>query len=80
MFDPGQGLPLFSGPELVEMIDAASFVAVNDYEARLYLGRILLDAGEYASALVNLQRASQSPNLEVRMAALSALRTARTSK
>jgi adenosine kinase len=35
MFDPGQGMPLFSGPELVEMIDAASFVAVNDYEASL---------------------------------------------
>ena len=35
MFDPGQGMPLFSGPELVEMVDAASFVAVNDYEASL---------------------------------------------
>jgi adenosine kinase len=35
IFDPGQGLPLFSGTELVEMIDAASFVAVNDYEGRL---------------------------------------------
>ena len=35
VFDPGQGLPLFSGPELVEMIDAATFVAVNDYEGRL---------------------------------------------
>jgi adenosine kinase len=35
MFDPGQGMPLFSGPELVEMIDAASFLAVNDYEASL---------------------------------------------
>ena len=29
---PGQGLPLFSGPELLEMIDAATFLAVNDYE------------------------------------------------
>src|SRR5262249_29838442 len=26
VFDPGQGLPLFSGAELTEMIDAASFV------------------------------------------------------
>ena len=24
VFDPGQGLPLFSGPELIEMIDAAT--------------------------------------------------------
>ena len=30
---PGQGLPLFSGPELIEMIDAATYLAVNDYEA-----------------------------------------------
>jgi adenosine kinase len=39
VFDPGQGLPLFSGPELVAMIDAASFVAVNDYEGRLLAER-----------------------------------------
>jgi len=35
VFDPGQGLPLFSGPELVEMIDQAQYLAVNDYEARM---------------------------------------------
>jgi adenosine kinase len=35
IFDPGQGLPLFSGPELMAMIDAASYLAVNDYEGRL---------------------------------------------
>jgi adenosine kinase len=39
VFDPGQGLPLFSGDELIEMIDAASFLAVNDYEARLLCDR-----------------------------------------
>jgi adenosine kinase len=39
VFDPGQGLPLFSGPELLEMIDAATFVAVNDYEGRLLAER-----------------------------------------
>jgi len=39
IFDPGQGLPLFSGDELIEMIDAASFLAVNDYEARLLCDR-----------------------------------------
>jgi len=39
-------LPLFSGPELIEMIDAASFVAVNDYEGRLMAERtgLSLDA------------------------------------
>ncbi len=46
IFDPGQGLPLFSGPELVEMIDAATYVAVNDYEGRLLAERtgLALDA------------------------------------
>jgi adenosine kinase len=43
IFDPGQGLPLFSGAELLEMIDAASYVAVNDYEARLVMERTGMD-------------------------------------
>ena len=46
VFDPGQGLPLFSGPELIEMIDCADYLAVNDYEARLLCERtgLSLDA------------------------------------
>ncbi len=39
VFDPGQGLPLFSGAELVEMIDCADYLAVNDYEAKLLAER-----------------------------------------
>jgi adenosine kinase len=39
VFDPGQGLPLFSGPELLELIDCADYVAVNDYEGRLLAER-----------------------------------------
>ena len=35
IFDPGQGMPLFTGDELAAMIDAADYVAVNDYEGRL---------------------------------------------
>jgi adenosine kinase len=35
MFDPGQGLPMFDGAELLRMIDAASYLAVNDYEGRM---------------------------------------------
>jgi|SRR5690348_2368340 adenosine kinase len=35
MFDPGQGLTLFSGPELAALIGQARYVAVNDYEAKL---------------------------------------------
>ena len=39
IFDPGQGLPLFSGPELVAMIERASYLTVNDYEAKLLSDR-----------------------------------------
>jgi adenosine kinase len=35
LFDPGQGLTLFSGPELAALIGQARYVAVNDYEAKL---------------------------------------------
>jgi adenosine kinase len=35
LFDPGQAMPLFSGPELLGMIEKAHVVAVNDYEGRL---------------------------------------------
>jgi len=33
VFDPGQGLPMFSGPDLLEMMKGARALAVNDYEA-----------------------------------------------
>lgn len=35
IFDPGQGLPMFTGDELMDFIDKASWVSVNDYEAQL---------------------------------------------
>lgn len=35
IFDPGQGMPMFSGPELLAFIDQASYVTVNDYEAQM---------------------------------------------
>ena len=55
VFDPGQGMPLFSGPELIAMIDAASFVAVNEYEGRVLAERtgLSLDAiAERVDALI----------------------------
>ena len=48
LFDPGQGLPLFSGAELIEMIDCADYVAVNDYEARMLAERTGLSEKEIA--------------------------------
>ncbi|MEC5385619.1 carbohydrate kinase family protein [Uliginosibacterium sp. H3] len=35
IFDPGQGLPLLSGEDLLRCIDLASYCTVNDYEAKL---------------------------------------------
>ena len=35
VFDPGQGLPMFSAAELAELIGLADYVAVNDYEGKL---------------------------------------------
>jgi adenosine kinase len=55
IFDPGQGMPLFTGDELIEMIDAATYLAVNDYEGRLLTertGMSLTDIGRRVDAVV----------------------------
>ena len=48
LFDPGQGLPLFSGEELAQLIEAADYLAVNDYEAKLLSDRTGWSIGELA--------------------------------
>ena len=35
LFDPGQGLPMFNGEELLHFIEMASYLAVNDYESQI---------------------------------------------
>jgi adenosine kinase len=35
LFDPGQGLPMFSGAEIDEFVRLADYVAVNDYEGKM---------------------------------------------
>jgi len=35
VFDPGQGLPLFGGEELLNFLTLADYCCVNDYEAKL---------------------------------------------
>jgi len=35
VFDPGQGLPMFDGPELASLIERADWVTVNDYEGKM---------------------------------------------
>jgi adenosine kinase len=39
IFDPGQQLPMFDGPELRGFVERASWVAMNDYEARMLCER-----------------------------------------
>ena len=55
VFDPGQGLPMFSGDELIEMIDCAKYLAVNDYEGRMLAertGMSLADIARRVDALI----------------------------
>jgi adenosine kinase len=35
IFDPGQGLPMFNGDELMAFVSQATWVTVNDYEGRM---------------------------------------------
>ena len=35
IFDPGQGLPMFNGEELLQFVDQADYVIVNDYESKM---------------------------------------------
>jgi adenosine kinase len=39
IFDPGQGLPMFSGDELLDFMGLADYACFNDYEARLLTDR-----------------------------------------
>ena len=39
IFDPGQQLPMFDGPELKRFVERATWVALNDYEARMLCER-----------------------------------------
>jgi adenosine kinase len=55
LFDPGQGLPMFSREELLEMVRLADYLAVNDYEGKLLeerTGRALDDLARELKALI----------------------------
>jgi len=39
IFDPGQGLPMFDGPELEHFVELATWITVNDYEGRMLCDR-----------------------------------------
>ena len=50
VFDPGQGLPMFDGPALQAFVDRATWVTVNDYEARMLAERTGLSMEAQARA------------------------------
>jgi adenosine kinase len=63
IFDPGQGLPLFSAADLLKFIEQATWIAVNDYEAQVVAERIGLthdQIAERVQALVVTQGAEGS--------------------
>ncbi len=51
IFDPGQGMPMFNGDELVDFIEKATWLTVNDYEWELMQDRTGLDANRISERL-----------------------------
>lgn len=39
IFDPGQGMPMFDGEDLLRFAEQATWITLNDYEAQLYEDR-----------------------------------------
>jgi len=63
IFDPGQGMPMFNGEELLEFLRCASYVALNDYEARLLqekTGRSIEQIAAMVKALIVTEGADGS--------------------
>jgi adenosine kinase len=55
VFDPGQGMPMFSGNELLDFVEQANFITVNDYEAKMLqdkTGKTLHDIAQRLTALI----------------------------
>jgi adenosine kinase len=55
VFDPGQGLPMFNGTELLEFVGQASYVTVNDYEGQMLqerTGKKLEEIARLVKALI----------------------------
>ncbi|MGJ0486459.1 MAG: carbohydrate kinase family protein [Methylomicrobium sp.] len=49
IFDPGQGIPMFNGEELLTFLDQATWAVVNDYESELLQQRTGLSLTELAN-------------------------------
>jgi len=63
IFDPGQGLPMFNGEELLNFIRQADYVTTNDYEAKMLqerTGKSIEELSRLVKALVVTQGAQGS--------------------
>ena len=54
VFDPGQGLPMFNGAELTQFIEQATWVTVNDYEAKMLCDRTGLSLADISRKVKGL--------------------------
>ena len=55
IFDPGQGMPMFNGDELLELMDLATYATFNDYESELMqerTGQTLEQLAQKVDALI----------------------------
>lgn len=55
IFDPGQGMPMFDGDDLMKFIEQATWVTLNDYESELLqerTGKSPHELAEYVDALI----------------------------
>ncbi len=48
IFDPGQGMPMFTGEDLLRFTEQATWITLNDYEAQLFEDRTGLSPHEIA--------------------------------
>lgn len=54
VFDPGQGLPMFDGKDLQHFVSLATWVTVNDYEAKMLSDRTGLSCAELSRRVSGL--------------------------
>jgi adenosine kinase len=55
IFDPGQGMPMFNGDELLDFLKLADYCTVNDYEAKMLserTGRSIEELAKEVKALI----------------------------
>ncbi|HIF48175.1 carbohydrate kinase family protein, partial [Candidatus Thioglobus sp.] len=68
IFDPGQGMPMFSGEELIAFVEQATYVAVNDYESQMLQDKTGLDLTTIASMVEALIITKGSEGSEIHTA------------